>query len=352
MTAPLPSTRPKSKHHPGTALSPAAESRQTTQKLDKLMPPHRLPLTAFTKIGQGVARPEGVIGLPDNRVITSHHHAAIATFTPTTPPTFHGQKYGTPNGIALDAQNRIIIANFGVFDQHPGPLERYDPSTSTREILVESINGHTLTSCNFPVLDNAGNIFCSHSTFAPTWPHALDRRPDGFIFVHKPDGTTEILAENLRFPNGLALNAAQTHLYVTQTSNADILRFPLLPGPKLGPPEPYGPKKLGLVMGMKINPKLKLPGFITRFLGYTDGLGFDTEGNLYVTLPAAHMVIAITPTGQRVVIAHDPSARLLQNPTNIAWGGPGLNTLLIASLSADYILAAPAPVPGQKLAFP
>jgi gluconolactonase len=207
-----------------------------------------------------------------------------------------------------------------------------------------------LTSCNFPVLDDAGNIFCSHSTFAPSWPHALDRRTDGFVFVCRPDGTTEVLAEGLRFANGMALNAAQTHLFVTQTSNADVLRYPILPGPKLGPPVQYGPK-LGLVAGIKMNPKLQLPGFLTQFLGYTDGLGFDVEGNLYVTLPAAHKIVAITPAGKKVTIAHDPSGRLLQSPTNIAWGGPNRETMLIASLSAPYILAAAAPVAGQKLAF-
>lgn len=39
----------------------------------------------------------------------------------------------------------------------------------------------------------------------------------------------------------------------------------------------------------------QLPGWITRHLGYTEGIAFDAEGNLWVTLPAAHMIVPSHP---------------------------------------------------------
>jgi gluconolactonase len=313
------------------------------------MPLRKIALGQFSKIAIGINRPEDIVATRDGPVYASHHDGAVAQIAPDGSFKILGAKSpGAPNGINMDAQGRIIIANFGVYDQAPGPLEMYDPATNIRTTLVAQIGGHALTACNYPVIDRAGNIWCSHSTDAAAWPQALDRRADGFIFVLRPDGSTEIVATGLRFANGMALSADEKFLYCTQTSNADVLRFAILPGAKLGPAEPYGPR-LGVVLGMKLNPKLQLPGFVTQYLGYTDGIGFDAEGNLWVTLPAAHMICAITPAGKKFVIAHDPSGKFMQSPTNISWGGPDLTDLYIGDLRANYILKAKSPIPGMPM---
>ena len=312
------------------------------------MPLRRIALSEFRTIGRGIARPEDVVALRDGRVYASHHAGGVAQIGPEDGLRVIGAPAGAPNGINMDAQGRIIIANFGVTDGVSGPLERLDLTTGAREILVDRIAGRVLTACNYPVIDRTGTIWCSHSTSAKTWPEALDRRADGFIFVYRPDGSSEIVAEGLRFANGMALSADEQFLYCTQSSNADVLRYPILPGAKLGKPERYGPR-LGLVFGVKVNPGLKLPSFITRHLGYTDGLGFDAEQNLWVTLPAAHKIVAITPARDIVVIAHDPTGKLIQSPTNISWGGADLRTLYVGDLAADYVLTAPSPVAGQPM---
>ena len=312
------------------------------------MPLARIPLGAFRKVAQGIKRPEDVMGLRDGRVFASHHDGAVAEISPDGSFRVLGEKLGAPNGIKMLANGRFVIANFGIYDEVAGPLETFDAATGERQALVSKVDGRELTSCNYAVVDRSGNIWCSHSTFAPTWPDALDRRTDGFIFVRRPDGEVEKVAEGLRFPNGMALSGDEQHLYCTQTSNGDVLRFRIRPGARLGSAERYGPR-LGWVFGMKINPELKLPGWITRYLGYTDGIAFDAEGNLWVTLPAAHMIVAITPAGRRFVVAHDPSGKLIRSPTNIAWGGPDLMDLYVGDLHTDYVLTAKTPVPGMPM---
>ena len=308
----------------------------------------KIELHEFRKIAHGIRRPEDVVAMRDGRVFASHHDGAVAQIAPNGDFRILGSKSGAPNGIQMDAKGRFVIANFGIYDGPPGPLELFDPRTNARAVLVSEIGGRLLTSCNYPVIDRAGNIWCSHSTFAPSWPDALDRRADRFIFVLRTDGSIDVVATGLRFPNGMALDAAEQYLYVTQTSNGDVLRLPILPGAKLGAPERYGPR-LGFVAGMKLNPDLKLPSFITRHLGYTDGIGFDVEGNLWVTLPAAHMIAAITPAGRKFVIAHDPSGKLIRGPSNIAWGGPDLTELYIGDLHTDYVLTTRSPVAGMPM---
>ncbi len=299
----------------------------------------RIPTDAFAKIALGIDRPEDVVVGKDGRVFASDHQCAVAEIHPDGSFTRLGPKGGAPNGINMDTRGRVVIANFGIYDQEPGPLERFDPASGARETLVAEVGGRKLTSANYPVIDKAGNIWCANSTDAPTWPQALDGRPDGFIFVLRPNGTAEIVAEGLKFPNGMALSADEAFLYCAQTSGADVIRFPV-EGAKLGQGERYGP-----VLGKLMVPGEEAPDH--NGLGYTDGVGFDAEGNLWVCLPAANKVVAITPSGAVETVIHDPDGTVVNHPTNVTWGGADLKDLYIGSIRADYVLKARSPVAGQ-----
>ena len=312
------------------------------------MPLTRLPLTDFRKLAEGIERPEDVVVSRDGRVFASVHQATVAEILPDGTFKHLGPKRGAPNGINIDQRGQIIVANFGIYDREAGPLEAFDLETGARAILLAAVEGRRLTASNYPLIDSAGNIWCANSTSAASWPEALDGRTDGFIYVMRPDGSSSIVADALKFPNGLAISADERTLFCCQTTGADVLRFSILPGGRLGTGERYGPR-LGFIPPFAPNPNLRLPGLITRFLGYTDGCGMDAEGNLWVTLPAAHKIVAITPSGERITLAHDPNGRILHQPTNVAWGGPDLRDLYIGSLSAPYVLKGRSPVPGLKL---
>ena len=294
----------------------------------------------FTKVAVGIDRPEDVVVAKDGRVFASDHQCAVAEILPDGSFKRMGPKGGAPNGINMDRQGRVLIANFGIYDREEGPLQRFDPATGQHETLVAEVGGKRLTSANYPVMDRAGNIWCANSTHAETWPQALDGRDDGFIFVLRPDGSSEIVAEGLRFPNGMALSADEAFLFCAQTSGADVMRFAILPGGKLGPGERYGPA-LG---------KLQEPGgaqVAMAELGYTDGVGMDAEGNLWVCLPAANKVVAITPALEVITVIDDPSGEVVNHPTNLTWGGADLRDLYIGSIRAGYVLKGRSPVAGQ-----
>ncbi|HSV04699.1 MAG TPA: SMP-30/gluconolactonase/LRE family protein [Phenylobacterium sp.] len=302
-----------------------------------------IPTEAFAKLALGIDRPEDVVVGKDGRVFASDHQSAVAEIFPDGSFKRMGPKGGAPNGLNMDREGRIIIANFGIYDREPGPLERLDPRTGKHETLLAEVGGKRLTSSNYPIVDTAGNIWCANSTHAETWPQALDGRPDGFIFVLRPDGSASIEAEGLKFPNGLAIAADESWLYCAQTSGADVMRFPIRPGGRLGAGERYGP-----VLG-----KLQRPGepqHDASELGYTDGVGMDAEGNLWVCLPAANKVVAIKPDLSVVTVFHDPTGETINHPTNVTWGGADLKDLYIGSIRADYVLKARSPVAGQPLA--
>lgn len=301
------------------------------------MPLTPIPTEALKKIAVGIDRPEDVVVGRDGRVFASDHQCAVAEILPDGSFERMGPQLGAPNGINMDLQGRVVIANFGIYDREEGPLERFDPATGRREILLAEVEGRRLTSANYPVIDRAGNIWCANSTHAETWPQALDGRTDGFIFVLTPGGEARIVAEGLKFPNGMAMSADETFLYCAQTSGLDVLRFPVLAGARLGPGERYGPM-LGKAQG---------EGVDHNELGYTDGVGLDAEGNLWVCLPAANKVVAITPGGDVVTVIHDASGETVNHPTNVTWGGADLKDLYIGSIRANYVLKARSPVAGQ-----
>ena len=305
------------------------------------MPLAPIPTAAFTKIAHGIDRPEDVVVGKDGRVFASDHQCAVAEIFPDGSFKRLGPKGGAPNGINMDAQGRILIANFGIYDREEGPLQRFDPVTGRHETLLAEVDSRRLTSANYPVIDRAGNIWCANSTHAETWPQALDGRDDGFLFVLRPDGSSDIVADRLKFPNGLALSADDTTLYCAQTTGADVLAFPILPHGKLGAGVRHGP-----VLGMLQPPG---PNVEAADLGYTDGVGLDVEGNVWVCLPAANKLVAITPSGDVVVVAHDPSGEVMDHPTNVTWGGADLMDLYVGSIRADYVLKTRSPVAGQPM---
>jgi gluconolactonase len=306
------------------------------------MPLAPIPTPQFEKIAVGIDRPEDVVVGPDGRVFASDHQCAVAEIFPDGSFKRLGPRGGAPNGLNMDRQGRVLIANFGIYDRQDGPLQRYDPATDIHETLLAEVEGRRLTSSNYPVMDAAGNIWCANSPHAETWPQALDGRADGFIFVLRPDGSSAVAAEGLKFPNGLALSAGERFLYCAQTSGADVMRFAILPGGRLGPGERYGP-----VLGLLQQPGQ--PPADPNDLGYTDGVGVDTDGNVWVCLPAANKVVAILPSLEVVTVIHDPSGETVNHPTNVTWGGPDLKDLYIGSIRADYVLKARSPVAGEPL---
>jgi gluconolactonase len=91
------------------------------------------------------------------------------------------------------------------------------------------------------------------------------------------------------------------------------------------------------------------PPHETETLGYTDGVGMDAEGNLWVCLPAANKVVAIRPSGAVETVFHDPDGTVVNHPTNVTWGGPDMADLYVGSIRADYVLKARSPIAGQPM---
>ena len=306
----------------------------------------QIDLATCRKVGQGVQRPEDVVVGRDGTVWISDQRSACARIGDNGELVRVGQAGGAPNGINMDREGRILIANFGGPDTGYGPLQRLDPNTGVVETVCAAIGGRKLFGANYPLCDSAGRIWCSHSTWGPV-DEAFAGKNDGLIFRCDPDGRVVVLAEGIRFANGIALDAQEQNLYVCETTGCDVLRYAIHSDGSLAAPVRHGPV-LGLSV-QEVQDRRPLTAALRNQLGATDGCGFDAEGNLWVTLVMANKIIAITPAGETVTVLSDPEGKLMRSPTNVSWGGADMCDLYIGSIASDYVVHARSPVPGMPL---
>ncbi|OBI30473.1 hypothetical protein A5709_25515 [Mycobacterium sp. E1386] len=299
-------------------------------------------------VGRGVGRPEHVIVAGDGRVFASDKASAVAELVDEQTVRHIGLAGGEPNGIALDRDSHFLIANWGL-----GVLQDLDPVTGAiKAVLSDQLEGRPLRWLNFVLVDSVGALWCSVSTMAEDLMDTIAMgTADGFIFRVAPDRqSARVVADAVNFPNCMALDRDEDHLYVVRTLAADVVRFPI-EGETLGPQERFGPS-LGDRRPDEYGPdaaRLMADPEVGRRWGMADGCAFDAEGNLWVTLVLANKIVAISPDGRATTVIEDPDGALLNGPTSIAWGGQDMRDIYIGSITTPYVLKGRSSVPGLPL---
>src|SRR5512140_3531297 len=120
----------------------------------------RVPLEAMGRIGKDLARCEGVMCARDGTVWAADGRGACTRIAADGSSEVRvGDLGGEPNGICLDAEGRIVVANIT-----GGSVQRLDPATGRHEVLATEASGRRTTSPNFPFADRQGRLWVSNST--------------------------------------------------------------------------------------------------------------------------------------------------------------------------------------------
>jgi gluconolactonase len=176
---------------------------------------------------------------------------------------------------------------------------------------------------NYPAFDDAGNLYVSDSgDFGGR---------NGVIWRVRPGGRAEVWDESASgFTNGLCLSADGRTLYVVESSP------PLISAVEIGPDGSAGARRVVVELPRQV----------------PDGVALDRDGNLYIAMYTPNIIYRYGTDAKLVSLYHDWEMLKLVAPTNIAFGGPDLSTLIIASLCGWSVHTAPMPVPGLKLRYP
>jgi gluconolactonase len=83
-----------------------------------------------------------------------------------------------------------------------------------------------------------------------------------------------------------------------------------------------------------------------------DGVALDSEGNLYIAMYAPNIIYRCSVRGELTKLYDDWQQLNLFAPTNVAFGGPDMTTLIIAGLGGLSVHTARTEIPGLPLRYP
>lgn len=277
-------------------------------------------LLTLTNLGHALDHPEAVAWGPDSRVYAGGEAGQLYRMSLTDSICEQVAKVegGFLLGLAHDADGNTYAC-----DDRNTCVHRITP----QGVVSVYCNGNAeqrMRVPNYPVFDDAGNLYVSDSG---EWG-----KKTGWIWKIAPGGTkAEIWDQSASgFTNGMCLSADGKALYVVESSPPLISKIEIKPDGSAG----------------KRTVVVELPRTVP------DGIAFDRNGDLYISLYNPNIVYRYTVKGELITLYDDWEQLMLVAPTNIAFGGPDMKTLIIASLCGWSVHTAPMPVPGLPVRYP
>jgi gluconolactonase len=276
-------------------------------------------LLTLTSLGPALDHPEAVAWGPDGRVHAGGEAGQLYRFALDGSGLEEVARVagGFILGLAHDADGNTYACddrNACVHRITPeGRISTYANGNERRRMRVP----------NYPAFDDAGNLYVSDSgDFGAR---------NGLIWKVPPGGRAEIWDESANgFTNGLCLAADGRTLYVAESSP------PLISAIEIRTDGTAGARRVVVELPRQV----------------PDGVALDRAGNLTIAMYTPNRLYRFGADGKLVMLYDDWEMLKLIAPTNVAFGGHDLSTLLVASLCGWAVHAAPMPVPGLKLRYP
>ncbi|CAI8018286.1 Gluconolactonase [Geodia barretti] len=242
-----------------------------------------------------------------------------------TPDVIREPSGGT-NGMTLDLQGRLLMC-----EGDNRRITRME-SDGTINVVADRWDGKRFHRPNDIVCRSDGSIFITNpSGRVPEEDQEIEF--PGTIHRIAPDGTVEMSAHDIDFPNGIAFSPDESVLYVSNTR-------------KLGErPDQYWDgevKQNQFVQAYDVAADGSLSNsrvfgsMASAEDGVPDGMKVDAEGRVYCTGSGGVWVFA--PDGQHLGIIRVPEI-----PANCAFGGPDFRTMLFTARTSVYSLRMTTP---------
>jgi gluconolactonase len=216
---------------------------------------------------------------------------------------------GWPNGLKVLPDGTLLAA-----DYRRG-LIRIDPTTGTTSPLLQTVMSESFKGLNDLTLHQDGSIL-----FTDQGQTGL-QDPTGRVWRLHPDGRMDKLLGTGPSPNGIALNTAQTHVYVAMTRSCEVWRF--------------------LLRSDAVVAKAQCFARVPAGTSGPDGLAMDTADRLYVSNPGHGCVWVVDAHGVPRYRIASCAGRMV---TNCALAPDG-RTLVMTESETGSILTCEVPAP-------
>jgi gluconolactonase len=277
-------------------------------------------LSTLTNLGHALDHPEAVAWGPDGRVYAGGEAGQLYRMglNDSICEPIAKVEGGFLLGLAHDAHGNTYAC-----DDRNTCVHRITPQGAI-SVYCDGNAEQRMRVPNYPVFDDAGNLYVSDSG---EWS-----KKNGWIWKVAPGGKqAEIWDKSASgFTNGMCLSADGKALYVVESSPPLISRVEIKADGSAG--------KRSVVVELPRN--------------VPDGIAFDRDGDLYISLYNPNIIYRYTTKGELITLYDDWEQLMLVAPTNIAFGGPDMKTLIIASLCGWSVHTAPMDVPGVRVRYP
>ncbi|MGN0921319.1 MAG: SMP-30/gluconolactonase/LRE family protein [Cellvibrio sp.] len=189
------------------------------------------------------------------------------------------------NGLTLDHEGNLVAAAHAVKG-----LLRFDRNSGDQSIVIDSYNENPFNSPNDLVFTRTGVAYFTDPDFQKA--AAPGGQPVTGVYQVK-DGKALLIDGSLKNPNGIALSADETKLYVAGGEENGVLRE-------------YTLSQDAVTATRDLVKDVKVP----------DGMTVDCHGNIYLTEHSYQQVRVFNPEGQQIATIKTDA-----NVTNATFGG-------------------------------
>lgn len=192
-----------------------------------------------------------------------------------------------------------------------------DSTGKVLRVVVGEYNGKRIDGPNDMVLDKKGGFYFTDSQFIGKEQKMQDKPATYYV---KKDGTVVRVAEDVVFPNGLALTPDGKILYLVNTQGKYLLAYDVAADGSLSNRRNFTELELSQE---NIAKKSEMSG--------SDGVTVDRAGNVYVATTQGIGIQVFDKTGKHIGNISCPA------PTNnVSFGGKDMRTLYVSAKDGIY----------------
>jgi gluconolactonase len=226
---------------------------------------------------------------------------------------------GAPNGLAVDADGELYVAQAGSRALGERARDRVPPGVQrvSNDGVERVLSSSVFNAPNDLTFDQEGRLWFTDPAGEAIGHHRLPGR----LWCWDPGATApELAMDGLWYPNGLGFSPDGSTLYIAETSTQRILRVPVN-GVGVGEAEVH----------------LQMQD------GHPDGLTVDASGSVLVATTTGDAVLRVSPSG---AITENWGTGPGSFPTNLCLGGTHLDTMFVTLAGGGRVVAWRVDFPG------
>lgn len=272
-------------------------------------------LESLVTVAHGLDHPEGICLTPDGRLYVGGEAGQLYRLEDDGSTTELLATGGFMLGLAADGEGRIYA-----IDNGRKCVWRVDPDRATHELWAQGPLGRPFATPNWGAFDESGNYYLTDSG---GWGGA-----DGCLWRIPAGGEPELWSEDVRnFPNGLALAADGSSLYVLESLPGALVELPIEADGSAGPRR----------LLCDLDPAVP------------DGVALGEDGGFFIACYRPDTVYRWHPDDGLSVVAEDPRGTVLAAPTNIVFVG---TDIVVPNIGRWHVTRIPVGVRGVPLFYP